>query len=118
MPTPVAFAYYSIIVLSGSHNNLVFRVAVAEHVAFCVRLFILYALYGRSCRANGDFLSVKNPCRNGILLHLSQRVLDSVQDVGFFETVCGCIFHIVQAYLTFRRIVEIDWATKEDFEWF
>lgn len=53
-----------------------------------------------------------------MLLSLPYGVLDSVQDISFFEIVRGCTVPIPQAYRTFCRTVESEWEKDANVGWF
>lgn len=56
----------------------------------CLISFVASALYDGWCSASSDLGGVEDFCRGSILLHLSQGVLDFVEEVGFLEIFCGC----------------------------
>lgn len=106
--------YYSVLVLSDDHNNILFPEAVSEHSVFRLMFFVVFAIYDRSCNASGDLHGTEDICWGGILLLSSQVFLDSIRHVRFCESVRSCTFATLQIYLAFRRAVGVNWNSLFD----
>lgn len=79
--------------------------------------FVASALQVGSCIADDDFCGVEDFRRGEILLPLSQRDLDYLQDVGYSQAVRVFSSDLFWAYLAFTPALEDDWDSDGNFRW-
>lgn len=94
MPTLVVFAYYSDLVLTKSHNNLLFRVAVTEHSVFCLMYFTAFTLHGEIVPPGTTFAVYKVLVGVEFFFHCSKVLwcLSKMFDVLKLSVVVRLIF--------------------------
>lgn len=71
-------------------------------------------LYGGSCTTCGKVRALEDFYRDGIPQSSGRDVM---QDVGIFKIVCGGTSDISQAYLAFRRTLEVHWNSDSNVRW-
>lgn len=107
-PTSVVFVYHLNLVLCFGHSNFVSRAVVVKPSVLNLILYIAFALYSRSCITSGNLHCIEDVFRGGMVPFISTWLGLCTACQLCFEIVRGCIFHISQAYLEFRRTVEVD----------